>query len=342
MKRQFANELAKRDDELANQKVLYQKLWEKSTAENSSSPTPNSPASSSSPNTSNTSKEVQQAIDGISEKQRQWRIAAADLLMSLSRRVGSTEAYSRLNSLLWHHLPNIPEKAEGENAGLYTYRFCEWIVDQLNELFEGKLGSFKLTIGDIDTAHVLKTKSGKSNVVIVKFVRRTVRNLFWFNKRELGSGDSGVSVTEHLTEYNLNLLKAAKNVLDKKFVWTNQCQVFVKIGDRKHAISTKVELSDLTGETIHMQDTFLDHYNNAVSTVATLPDNSTASFHPVNGTYSQATQYPPNNMHPPYYNDNSYYDNRQRNDYYNHRGYQRGRPYNVRDRRGNSNGRNRR
>ena len=238
--------------------------------------------------------------------------------MSLNGRVGQTEGYSRLNSVLWHKLENIPQREEGENAGLAAFKFCQWIVDQINALFEGKLGNFKLSLENIDTAHVLKTKSGKNDVVIVKFVRRIVRNLYWYNKKELAGSD--VSITEHLTEYNLNLLKAAKSVIDRKNVWTNQCTVFVKIGNQKHSIHTKADLIKLMGtnENITMQDTYLDLYNGIVNDSSGTPftppinNNFTNSYNHVaqRGNMGQYHDRDYSYQDPYYHNHDNYYNNR--------------------------------
>lgn len=235
MKKNSALELAKRDDALADLKDKYQKLWEKSTSDVNPAP----------PSSDDTAKEIQQAIHQTEALQSQWQSSAAKLMYSLSLESGGHGGYSRLNSLLIHNVDDYPVHQEGQNAGLASFAFCQWVVDKLNALFENKLGTFELTLCDIDTAHVLKTKAGKTNVVIVRFVRRIVRNLFWLNKKELKN--SGVSFTEHLTDYKLSLLNDAKSAIGKNNVWTNQCVIFVKYKGAKQVINSQADLAKLLG-----------------------------------------------------------------------------------------------
>lgn len=236
IKKNSALELAKRDDALADLKEKYQKLWEKSTASDSNS----SPS-----NNDDTAKEIQQAIQETDALQSQWQVSTAKLMYNLSLEVCGHGGYSRMNSLLIHNVTDYPQRQEGENAGMASFAFCQWVVDKLNTLFESKLGTFKLSLGEIDTAHVLNTKAGKSNVVIVRFVRRIVRNLYWLNKKELKN--TGVSFTEHLTDYKLNLLNTAKISIGKNNVWTNQCVIFVNYNGTKRSIASHEDLARLMG-----------------------------------------------------------------------------------------------
>ena len=91
--------------------------------------------------------------------------------------MGDQEQYSRSNCLIVHGVKNIPKQGEyldNEN----------FICSELNK---------KLTLNpplqasDLDIAHPLPSRKG--DAMIVKFLRRTQRNLIYSKKRQLkGSG----------------------------------------------------------------------------------------------------------------------------------------------------------
>ena len=94
------------------------------------------------------------------------------------------EQYSRSNCLIVHGVKNIPKRGEyldNEN----------FICLELNK---------KLTLNppiqafDLDIAHPLPSRKG--DAMIVKFLRRTQRNLIYSKKRQLKG--SGVIITESL------------------------------------------------------------------------------------------------------------------------------------------------
>ena len=138
LKTDFEMQLRERDDKLAEQNELYQKLWEKVTnpTEDNLSP-PVSPKSTyETSKTTPLAKEIKAAMDDGATLQKQWQVAGAELMMSLSARLTKLAGYSRLNSLLIHKLMGIPARGENENAGMYGYRFCMWIVDKLKEVLK--------------------------------------------------------------------------------------------------------------------------------------------------------------------------------------------------------------
>ena len=67
--------------------------------------------------------------------------------------------------------------------------------------------------------------SEKKTVVVVKFVSRLVRNELFYNKSVMKG--TGVSLSEHLTKYKLDLQSKVRNALgDDARVWSSQGKIF--------------------------------------------------------------------------------------------------------------------
>ena len=322
LKNAFNSELAKRDLELARQKELYQRLLSDSMSANASSKAPMQ--NESSDNNQSFRNEVMKAIENVSAVQNQWQARATGIMMSLSNRLDHQEAYSRLNSLLLHGLLNIPVFSKDDKG--QDLKFCRWVKEALNDLFEKEL-DFTLHTDDIDTAHILRTKKGTSKVVIVKFVRRSIRNLYWYGKYALKN--TGISLTEHLTAKNLELLRAAKTAVGEKCVWTNQCTVYVQANEVKRRIFSKQDLIEHTGITeINISDPFAglnvisnEHSPAVISNPQISPNPDTAKHQPqqfIPSAHSSAAIQPTN------FNNNAYIQysdtdfNHQYNSTYNH------------------------
>ena len=53
------------------------------------------------------------------------------------------------------------------------------------------------------------------------------------------------SVTEHLTNYNLNLLSTAKDKIGKNNVWTSKCKIFTKHKGNQVQIKTENDVTEI-------------------------------------------------------------------------------------------------
>ena len=122
--------------------------------------------------------------------------------------------------------------------------FITYIVDKLNTLFPG----MDITERDIDDAHIYQTKNfnrlSNSQLVIIRFVSRLVRNRFFANKRLLK--DKSVAITEHLTAQNLRLLKAAQAKVGVKKAWTHYGKVLMEYKGKVRAVNSLGELQKIT------------------------------------------------------------------------------------------------
>ena len=102
----------------------------------------------------------------------------------------------------------------------------EFVISNLNSKLEL---SPPLTKQDIDICHRLPSNKGK-NPVIIKFVRRTVRNEVFNRKSQLKSADSNsrLAITESLTKRRLKLVKEAGRAFEFRNVWTMKGLVYCR------------------------------------------------------------------------------------------------------------------
>ena len=130
--------------------------------------------------------------------------------------------YARVSTLLAHHLEGIPEKQYGK-------QFYDFVLKFLNERFPSK--ECRVERHHIDIAHTLRTRNKKSKpVLLIKFCNRWVRDMIFFNKKDLRG--SGISISEHLTPFTRQLLAAAQTSYGVDNVWTRNC-VVTAVSNRK-------------------------------------------------------------------------------------------------------------
>ena len=152
-----------------------------------------------------------------------------DDVEDLKARMNDRDQYDRRNNGILHGLtdvPIMPRKPTQED----TKKFTKYVVDKLNELFPGIEGG--ISARDIDDTHIFRTRRNRPNshaqLVIIRFCSRLLRNEIFSQKKLLKNTDC--SLTEHLTKFNLELLKAAqKRVGNVKKVWTHYGKVLIDL-----------------------------------------------------------------------------------------------------------------
>ena len=148
----------------------------------------------------------------------------------LQRELNEQKQYIQRNNLIshgWEDVPIAPLKYSQD----FAEKFTEYVVGKLNNLFPEIKGG--ITSKDIDDTHIYRTRTYDRNsskqLVITRFCSRLMRNKIFSLKSKLKG--TGCSITEHLTQFNLGLLKAAQKRLgDKKLAWTHYGKVLVKVG----------------------------------------------------------------------------------------------------------------
>lgn len=123
-----------------------------------------------------------------------------------ANKLDDLEQYGRRNCLLLHGCPKFPEG---------SYIDMEMFV--LNVLNSNLGLNFAINPQEIDILHPLPSRRGK-NPIIIRFVRRSVRNAVYVHKKFLK--DTKLSITESLTKKRLELMKTARLALGFKNIWT--------------------------------------------------------------------------------------------------------------------------
>ena len=153
----------------------------------------------------------------------------ADQVYENERKLDDLEQYSRSNCLILHGCTNLPDK-EASNLD-----FENFVISTLNSKINLPQ---PIVNADIDICHVLPSKKSK-NPIIIKFVRRTVRNFVFANKSQLkGKKDlnSKLSITESLTKRRFRLLAKAQEAFGFRNVWTLKGNIYCHFEGKRHYI----------------------------------------------------------------------------------------------------------
>ena len=169
-----------------------------------------------------------------------------DEIGKLKNEMNEQKQYGQRNNLIahgWDDVPIPPRKPTHES----TEAFTNYVVGKLNNFFPNIEGG--ITARDIDDTHIYRTKNSDRNshkqLVIIRFCSRLLRNKVFSMKKELK--DTGFSLTEHLTKFNLALLKAAQKKLGNvKNAWTHYGKVLVHINGVIKSVRNFDDLDYLT------------------------------------------------------------------------------------------------
>ena len=145
------------------------------------------------------------------------------------RRIDDLEQYSRRNCLILHGCKIPAQESYSE--------FESYVIHKLNSKLEI---SPAITTHDIDTCHVLPSRKKSSNTpIIIKFVRRSVRNAIYAMKKKLKAkknDDEKLSITEFLTRRRLQLLRSAKQTFGLGSAWTLNGNVYCMHKNKRYII----------------------------------------------------------------------------------------------------------
>ena len=153
-------------------------------------------------------------------------LSSANDLKSVQKSLNDLEQYTRRDSVEIRGIP-LPEESQEEDTNE--------IVLQLSQ----KMG-IPLERKDISVSHRIRSRSSVDPAIIVKFVRREVRERLYRARKRLKSittADFGFSVekkifiNESLTPKNKELFKDClrfKKDKSYKFLWTNAGKIFLR------------------------------------------------------------------------------------------------------------------
>ena len=130
--------------------------------------------------------------------------------------------YNRRSNL---KIYNLPERLGAGGRGETEQETALAVVKLCRE----ELGC-EMSERDISIAHRLKKTDGKERSIIVKFVRRSDRNIVIRHRRAL-KGKS-VVIADDLSPFFMKMFYDFKDIVGKKNVWSVEGQIFVKIRGR--------------------------------------------------------------------------------------------------------------
>ena len=160
-------------------------------------------------------------------------LTTAQKVHNMELKLDSLEQYSRSNCLLLHTKSSIQQPTADDN--LFYEKISSNIINEHLNLNQ------PITEKDIDVAHTLPSKKG--NLLIIKFVRRSLRNEIYYKKKYFKG--TGHLLTESLTNRRLKLLRLAKNTFEPHRVWTNQGNIYVFHNNKKHLITKPTDVDKL-------------------------------------------------------------------------------------------------
>ena len=201
---------------------------------NSSSVNENADASAFVSGTGTSSgKGQKELLEELSQSITEIKAKIKDLAKQIEekeKRMDDLEQYGRSNCLILHGCVDLPK----ENAGYVTFE--NFVLDTLNSRLKF---AHPIHNSDIDICHVLPSRKGK-NRIIIKFVRRSVRNQV-FNCKSLlkatKESDPKLAKTESLTRRRSKLLEQFKKVFGFQNVWTQKGNIFCSFEGKRHRIN---------------------------------------------------------------------------------------------------------
>lgn len=141
----------------------------------------------------------------------------------LEARIENQEQYSRRTSLRFHNV-KVPTDQQGRL--LHPVDTDSLVLKICNEHM-----NLELTKEDISRSHVIgKTNNGKSQV-IVRFISYRTREKVYGGKKKLKSHPDRLFITENLTEYRSNIVRALGKLKYNKKIdsyWTSDGRIYVK------------------------------------------------------------------------------------------------------------------
>lgn len=135
---------------------------------------------------------------------------------NIVKEIEGLKQYLKIEHLLFHNF-RLPF------GSLSSREFVGYMVRQINILFPNL--PIPVSVNHISTAHPLPTKAKKSNVVVVRFCNRHIKDMIYEARDCVGYG---ISITEHLTDHTQGIVKKAEELFGRNNVYTESTKVFVK------------------------------------------------------------------------------------------------------------------
>ena len=158
---------------------------------------------------------VDTIVEGLEKSLRETQTSLDDL-----------EQHGRRNYLIVYGCSDQPV------GGKYPV-FKSYVTNNLNSEFDLE---YQIRSTDIDICHVLPFKKSCPPPIIIKFARRSVRNLVFYNKKKWKKSQEKFSITESLTKKRLLLIMEAKKAFGFNNVWTNNDIVYCFYKEKRQVL----------------------------------------------------------------------------------------------------------
>ena len=231
-------------------------------------------------------KDTLEKVHGLNEKLEETKKSTDELQIKYSkldsevkeikRALHNISQYIKLENLLFHNF-YLPPNYKQMSSLQFSYFMAQQINYHIPQL------DFPVTLNHISTAHPLKTKRKNSNVIIVRFSNRNMRDEIFSKKHFISK--RGCAITEHLTEENLNIFKKAKSVFGYKNVSTINCYVHVNVNGVRRFVKSIEHVNELL-ESIHADNKSVHNNNFSHDTNHTYTNSSNRAGQP-RAPYSQ-------------------------------------------------------
>ena len=106
-------------------------------------------------------------------------------------------------------------------------------------------------------------------MVIIRFVRRVVRNNVFFKRRNLKG--TSISISDHLTRSNFRLFEQAKAAFGYENTWTSMSKIFINCGGKRYEIKSSHDINNILN--------FTASFNNQYDSVSQSPPKSNLINH---------------------------------------------------------------
>ena len=182
--------------------------------------------------------EQEKNLQELSEMILQLKAAVDDLIKKQKKQdqhLDDLEQYGRSNCIILHGNPKSVAKMSNFDMECY-------VIETLNKRLDLP---YELTEFDIDICHPLPSKKDKQPIII-KFVRRTIRNLI-FSRKKMFKQTRGpnLSITESLTKRRLRLVEEARKVFQFNHVWTTKGIVHCSFKGKIHKIFDSSDIAKI-------------------------------------------------------------------------------------------------
>ena len=149
-----------------------------------------------------------------------------DKLDEIINELNGLKQYFKIDNLLFHNF-RFP-------YGLSSREFVDYVVGEINNMLP-KL-PIPVCANHISTAHPLPTKAKKSNVVVVRFCNRYVKDMIYEARDSVGYG---VSITEHLIDHIQGIVRKAESLFGRRKVYTKSTKVYVNLNGKPNRLLSK-------------------------------------------------------------------------------------------------------